>query len=238
MSKLIDLPAYLDGNPYPGRGIALGLTPDGRRSVCVYFIMGRSANSRNRIFEKTGDGIRTRAYDESKVEDPSLIIYRAVRHLDGLTIVTNGDQTDTIYDGLKSGLTFEEALMTRTFEPDAPNYTPRISGILAPENDSLSYQLSILKSDGGDPAGCCRAFFSYKPALPGRGRAITTYVTDGSPLPSFEGEPVAIAIPDDVEAWAEQIWEALDHDNRISLYVRAEDLAGGGTWERLINGNE
>ena len=238
MSAIRDLPDWLSGNPYPGRGIALGLTPDGKKSVCVYFIMGRSANSRNRIFEPTDDGIRTRAFDESKVEDPTLIIYRAVRKLGAQTIVTNGDQTDTIYDGLSDGMSFEEALSSRTFEPDAPNYTPRISGLITPANGALSYQLSILKSDGGDPEGECREFFSYKKALPGRGRVITTYVTDGSPLPSFEGEPVTIAVPDDLEAWTDEIWEALDHDNRISLYVRAESLDGGDVWECILNVNE
>ena len=255
MTEVRSLTSLLSGNPYPGRGLALGLTKDGRYAVSVYFIMGRSRNSRNRIFVGTEDGIRTEAYDPVLVEDPSLIIYRAVRALPAAqsneagndsagektayTIVTNGDQTDTIYEGLLSGLTFEEALKERTFEPDAPNYTPRISGLHKRGDGCLSYEISLLKSLGGDPQYECRGSFSYSPARPGVGHFISTYVTDGEPLPSFEGEPVAVTIPENIEEWADEIWQALDPDNKISLYVRVEELKeGGSVWETIMNRNE
>ena len=246
-SRGMSLPSLLSGNPYPGRGIALGLTPDGMQAVAVYFIMGRSFNSRNRIFAQTEDGIRTQAFDESLMEDPSLIIYRAVRALGGAgtpfggrrLIVTNGDQTDTVYDGLLKGMSFEESLAGRTFEPDAPNYTPRISGVMAIDSTEVAYKLGILKTLNGDPSKECRQFYNYSPVEPGIGHFISTYVTDGDPLPSFEGAPKEIVIPEDVENWAEEIWQALDPDNRVALYVRAEELRGDkAVWECLINAHE
>lgn len=213
---MTDLFAYLGERPYPGRGIMLGATPSGRSAV-AYFIMGRSENSRNRVFEKTPDGIRTRAYDESMMTDPSLIIYHPVRRVGRGLIVTNGDQTDTLRDYILAGKTFSEALRTREFEPDAPNYTPRISGLLSPDG---SHKLSILKAGTENGAPCLRYFYEYERAVPGTGRFISTYEGFGSPLPSFSGEPVAIEVPElDAAALAEKIWHALNSDNRVSLYV-------------------
>ena len=211
-----DLCALLRENSYPGRGILLGRSADGKHSVIAYFIMGRSENSRNRVFEATEDGIRTKAFDESRMTDPSLIIYHPVRRLDsGVTIVTNGDQTDTIRHGLHS----------RTFEPDAPNYTPRISGVVLPDG---KYALSILKSLDGDPACCCRYFYEYEAPAPGSGNFISTYQGDGSPLPSFTGEPVfADLTAPDAPALARELWESLDADNKVSLYVDYIDLESG-----------
>ena len=223
----------LSANPYPGRGIVLGQTPDGTRMVVAYFIMGRSPNSRNRVFERTEDGIRTRAYDPSKVEDPSLIIYNPLRTVDGTLIVTNGDQTDTVRDALVAGRSFEDALETREFEPDAPNLTPRISGLLLPDG---RYQLSILKSADAEGSACSRFYFNYPP-LAGVGHFLHTYNSDGDPLPSFTGEPRRVAIADDVEEFTQMIWEALDPDNRVALYVRSVSLTGGPECDYLINQN-
>jgi len=224
MEKL-NLLELLKGNPYPGRGIVLGRSADGASAVVVYFIMGRSENSRNRIFVSTEDGIRTEAADAAKMTDPSLIIYHPVRKAGRGLIVTNGDQTDTIRDYLAEGRTFAEALKSRTFEPDAPNYTPRISGLLSPDG---SFQLSILKSADGDPACCCRYFYHYDAPLPGEGRFLHTYMGDGNPLPSFEGEPERVALgAESPESLAGQVWEALNPDNKVSLFVRFVGLKDG-----------
>ncbi len=229
----MDLFQLLRENPYPGRGIALGRSADDKRAVMVYFIMGRSVNSRNRVFEETGDGIRTRAFDESKMTDPSLIIYHPVRSVGRSTIVTNGDQTDTIRDFLEAGKTFEAALRTRQFEPDGPNFTPRISGVVDPDG---GYKLSILKSDAGDPACCCRYFFEYAKPLAGSGRFLSTYETDGDPLPSFSGEPRPVAFGNESAGeLAEKVWAALDQDNKVSLFVRTVDLESGTTDTEIIN---
>lgn len=225
--KTMDLSALLRGNPYPGRGIVLGKTQDGKKAAIAYFIMGRSENSRNRIFEATEDGIRTKAFDESKMTDPSLIIYHPVRVVGDDTVVTNGDQTDTVRDGLLEGKVFAQSLKTREFEPDGPNYTPRISGLVHQDG---SYALSILKSADGDPSSCRRQFFGYENPLAGQGHFIHTYMGDGSPLPSFEGEPEQVAISAASAAeWADQIWESLNADNKVSLFVRMIDLATGET---------
>lgn len=231
---MTDFFSYLSGKPYPGRGIALGRSADNRRAVMVYFIMGRSENSRNRIFEETEDGIRTKAFDESKMTDPSLIIYHPVRVLKGgPTIVTNGDQTDTIRDFLIKGKCYRHALLTRTFEPDGPNWTPRISGIVKPDGN---YDLSILKSQEGDPACCCRYFFEYDRPIAGQGHFISTYVGDGSPLPSFQGEPLTVSFGDEsARTLADKVWHALDEDNKVSLFVRTLDLATGETDTVIIN---
>jgi len=229
-----DLCALLRGNSYPGRGILLGRSADNRSAVIAYFIMGRSENSRNRIFEKTEDGIRTRAFDESKMTDPSLIIYHPVRRLQGgLTIVTNGDQTDTIRDMLAQGHCYRHALTTRTFEPDEPNYTPRISGVVKPDG---SYNLSILKSLEGDPSCCCRYFFEYDAPRPGTGHFISTYQGDGNPLPSFTGEPVFVGIEAaSAKELAGALWQSLNEDNKVSLFVRTIDLASGSSETVLRN---
>lgn len=231
--KTFEPDRYLSANSYPGRGVLIGRSRDDQHAVVAYFIMGRSANSRNRVFTETPDGIRTEAYDPSKMEDPSLIIYHPVRILDGKTIVTNGDQTDTIRDSLESGHCFRHALMTRTFEPDAPNFTPRISGILNPEGD---YKLSILKSFGGDPACCCRSFFEYDKPVAGFGHLIHTYEGDGTPLPSFEGEPRAVSIPaDTAEDFAGLLWRSLNVENRVSLFVQFIRLDSGKRETVIIN---
>ena len=231
---MTDMVEYLQNNPYPGRGIMLGRSADNKSAVIAYFIMGRSENSRNRVFEETEDGIRTRAFDESKMTDPSLIIYHPVRRMDnGVIIVTNGDQTDTIRDHILAGHCYRHALNTRTFEPDGPNYTPRISGVVKPNG---SYDLSILKSLDGDPACACRYFFEYEAPRAGVGHFIHTYERDGSPLPSFEGEPrrVAITAPD-AETLAGDLWLALNEDNRVSLFVRYIDLETGDDETSIIN---
>ena len=227
----------LSSNSYPGRGIIIGESADGRSAVCAYFIMGRSANSRNRVFVEDGDGIRTQAFDESKMEDPSLIIYAPVRVLGNKTIVTNGDQTDTVYDGMDSQLTFEQSLRQREFEPDAPNYTPRISGIMHVSEDEFNYALSILKSAGGNPDSCRRYTFTYTPALAGEGHFISTYVSDGDPLPSFEGEPKLIGIPDDIDAFTDELWNNLNEDNKVSLFVRYTDIKTGTYKTNIVNKN-
>ena len=228
-----DLCALLRGNPYPGRGIVLGMTPDGKSSVAVYFIMGRSANSRNRVFAEEPDGIRTQAADPARMEDPSLIIYHPVRQMGRGLIVTNGDQTDTILEFLKQGLPMEQALRTREFEPDGPNYTPRISGLLSPDG---SFKLSILKSADGDPSCCLRYFYTYDHPLSGEGRFIHTYQTDGDPLPSFQGEPVRVSLTaPDPESLAAALWEALDPDNKVSLFVRYTALEDGSFRQVIHN---
>ena len=231
--KNLDLNTLLAQNPYPGRGIMLGRSDDNRHAVIAYFIMGRSVNSRNRVFETTPDGIRTRAFDESKMTDPSLIIYHPVRTVGDTTIVTNGDQTDTIRDGLLAGEVFAQSLRKRTFEPDAPNYTPRISGIL---HGNGSYALSILKSADGDPASTRRQFFGYEDPLAGQGHFIHTYQCDGNPLPSFEGEPrqVAVTAPN-AATLARELWANLNEDNKVSLFVRYIDLTTGETDTVIIN---
>ena len=233
VNEVANLETLLSANPYPGRGIVLGQTPDGTRMVVGYFIMGRSPNSRNRVFERTEDGIRTRAYDPSKVEDPSLIIYNPLRTVDGTLIVTNGDQTDTVRDALVAGRSFEDALETREFEPDAPNLTPRISGLLLPDG---RYQLSILKSADAEGSACSRFYFNYPP-LAGVGHFLHTYNSDGDPLPSFTGEPRRVAIADDIEEFTQMMWKALDPDNRVALYVRSVSLTGGPECDYLINQN-
>lgn len=236
MQKL-NLYKELDSNSYPGRGIVIGRSADGKYAVTAYFIMGRSSNSRNRVFVEDGEGIRTKAFDESKLEDPSLIIYSPVRVLDTTTIVTNGDQTDTIYDGLKAGQTFEQSLRSRQFEPDAPNYTPRISGIMDVNSGKFTYSLSILKSDNGNPEQCNRYTFSYDNPLAGEGHFIHTYMKDGNPLPSFEGEPKFVAIEGDIETFSKKLWESLNLDNKVSLFVRFIDIATGSIKTRITNKN-
>ncbi len=235
----INLSDELKSNAYPGRGIVIGRSANGRYAATAYFIMGRSANSRNRVFVKEEDGIRTQAFDPSKMEDPSLIIYAPVRVLDKAhTIVTNGDQTDTIFDGMKKGLTFEQSLRSREFEPDGPNYTPRISGLLTVENGVFGYTMSILKSDSGNPDQCLRFTFDYPNAPAGEGHFISTYITDGNPLPSFEGEPKPVDVPDDIDAWTSMIWSSLNEDNKVSLFVRYIDIQNGSFETRIVNKNQ
>ena len=227
----------LEGNRYPGRGIVIGKTPDGKKAAIAYFIMGRSANSRNRVFTEKDGEIFTEPFDASKVEDPSLIIYAAVRSYENKLIVTNGNQTDTIYDGLAAGKSFSQALESREFEPDAPNLTPRISGMLTFEGNDFTYEMSILKS--GDAAGtfCNRYTFSYG-ACAGLGHFIHTYVCDGNPIPTFQGEPERVAMEDDIDAFTTSLWNALDAENKISLYVRYTDLATGAVDSRMVNKNK
>ena len=227
----------LQNNSYPGRGIIIGKSPNGKYAVTAYFIMGRSENSRNRVFVTEGEGIRTEAFDPSKLSDPSLIIYAPVRVLGNKTIVTNGDQTDTIYELMDKQQTFEQALRTREFEPDAPNYTPRISGIMHIENGKYSYAMSILKSNNGNPDSCNRYTFAYENCVAGEGHFIHTYKCDGNPLPSFEGEPKLIAIPDDMETFTETLWNSLNEDNKVSLFVRYIDIATGKYETKIVNKN-
>ncbi len=234
--EMISLAQELRENSYPGRGIVIGRSEDGRKAVTAYFIMGRSENSRNRVFVEEGEGIRTQAYDASKLTDPSLIIYAPVRVLGGKTIVTNGDQTDTVYECMEKGLTFEQALRTRKFEPDGPNYTPRISGIL--ENGSFDYTMSILKSDNGDPSSCNRYTFSYENCPAGEGHFIHTYKCDGNPLPSFEGEPKLVAIPNDMEKFTNMLWLNLNEENKVSLFIRYIDIETGKYETKIVNKNE
>ena len=235
--KTIDICKELRENEYPGRGIIIGNSADGKSAVIAYFIMGRSENSRNRVFVEDGNGIRTQAFDPVKLEDPSLIIYAPVRVLGNKTIVTNGDQTDTIYELMDKQMTFEQALRTREFEPDAPNYTPRISGIVHRIDGGFNYALSILKSADGDPASCRRYTFSYNNPIPGQGHFIHTYMHDGTPLPSFEGEPKQIAVPNSAEELADMLWQNLNNDNKVSLFVRYIDIKSGKTDSRIINKN-
>lgn len=235
--KVNSAESLIKGNPYVGRGIIIGRSDDGKNAVTAYFIMGRSANSRNRVFTVKDDAVYTEPFDASKVEDPSLIIYAAVREYENRLIVTNGDQTDTIYDGLKAGKTMSEALLSREFEPDAPNLTPRISGVVTFEDGDFTYEMSILKSIDPQGTGCARYTYSY-PSVPGLGHFIHTYVTDGNPLPTFQGEPERVAVPADIDAFTDEIWESLDEDNRISLYVRYTDIETGKQETRLINKNK
>ena len=236
--EMLSIEKELQENSYPGRGIIIGRSADGKKAVTAYFIMGRSENSRNRVFVEDGEGIRTQAFDESKLTDPSLIIYAPVRVLGNKTIVTNGDQTDTIYEGMDRQMTFEQSLRSREFEPDAQNYTPRISGIMHVEGGKFNYAMSILKSRNGDPGSCCRYTFAYENAVPGEGHFIHTYMHDGNPLPSFEGEPKRIAIPDDMDAFADTLWSSLNEDNKVSLFVRYIDIATGTYESKIINKNK
>lgn len=236
---LYDLKTLLSENNYPGRGIIIGKSADGKKAMTAYFIMGRSENSRNRIFEKFENGMRTKAYDESKLSDPSLIIYNPYLKLGDTDIITNGDQTDTIYNLMKTGVSFEDALQTREFEPDAPNYTPRISGILyyGFNANTFRYKLSILKSSNGNPDACQRFFYSYIP-LEGIGHFIHTYKCDGNPIPSFSGDPEEVALPNTAEELANLVWENLNEDNKVSLFVRTVDLNSGKAEEIIINKNK
>ena len=236
MEKL-SLAKELRENSYPGRGIVLGKTPDGTKAIAAYFIMGRSENSRNRIFVEDGQGIRTQAFDESKMKDPSLIIYAPVRVLGNKVIVTNGDQTDTIYEGMDRQLTLEQSLRSREFEPDGPNYTPRISGIMHLENGGYNYAMSILKSNNGDPSSCLRYTFAYEHPAAGEGRFIHTYMHDGDPLPSFEGEPKLVGTLDNIDDFTDMMWESLNEDNKVSLFVRFIDIATGTYETRIVNKN-
>ena len=235
--KILNLAEELRGNAYPGRGIVIGRTPDGKKAVTAYFIMGRSENSRNRVFVEDGAGIRTQAFDPSKLTDPSLIIYAPVRVLGNKTIVTNGDQTDTIYEGMDKQLTFEQSLRSREFEPDGPNYTPRISGIMHIENGRYNFAMSILKSDDGDPQSCNRYTYAYENPKAGQGRFIHTYMHDGNPLPSFEGEPKVVAISGEIDEFAKVVWENLNPDNKVSLFARYIDIETGIYESRIINKN-
>ncbi len=237
MEKLA-LKTLLQENAYPGRGIVIGKSEDGTKAVCAYFIMGRSVNSRNRVFVEEGEGIRTQAFDPSKLTDPSLIIYAPVRVLGNKTIVTNGDQTDTIYEGMDKQLTFEQSLRSREFEPDAPNYTPRISGVMHVEGGTYNYALSILKSNNGRPEGCNRYTFAYENPMAGEGHFIHTYKNDGNPLPSFEGEPKWVGIGNDIDAFTNDVWTSLNEENKVSLFVRFIDIATGKYETRIVNKNQ
>ena len=225
--EMLSLAEELKNNSYPGRGIVIGKTADGTRAAAAYFIMGRSENSRNRIFVEDGEGIRTQAFDPSKLVDPSLIIYAPVRVLGNKTIVTNGEQTDTIYDGMDHQLTFEQSLRSREFEPDGPNYTPRISGIMHVENGKYNYAMSILKSNNGNPNSCNRYTFAYENPTAGEGHFIHTYMHDGNPLPSFEGEPKLVSIPNDIDEFTSLLWNNLNEDNKVSLFVRYINIEDG-----------
>ena len=235
---LYDLKELLENNTYPGRGIVVGKSADGKRSMIAYFIMGRSENSRNRVFERFDGGMRTKAYDESKLSDPSLIIYNPYLSAKGgkIDIITNGDQTNTVYDFINDGGSFEDALMTREFEPDSPNFTPRISGILY-YGDEFTYKLSILKSSNGRPEACNRYFYNYVPEC-GIGHFIHTYKCDGNPIPSFYGEPEEVALPNTADELASLVWSNLNEDNKVSLFVRTVDFATGRTDEVIINKNK
>lgn len=227
----------LSGNTYPGRGIMIGKTKDGKHAAIAYFIMGRSVNSRNRVFVEDGVGIKTKAFDESKLTDPSLIIYAPVRVFGNTTVVTNGDQTDTVYEALEQGRTFEEALRTRTFEPDAPNFTPRISGEVMVDN-AFQYKLSILKSNNGNDASVLRYFYEYAEPVNGEGHFIHTYKCDGDPIPSFEGEPVRVAVEGDIDTFTNMVWSNLNADNKVSLFTRFIHLETGAVETRIINKNQ
>lgn len=236
--KILNIFDELKSNAYPGRGIVIGKSKDGKHAVTAYFIMGRSENSRNRVFVEDGDGIRTQAFDPSKLTDPHLIIYAPVRVLGNKTIVTNGDQTDTIYEMMNQQMTFEQSLRTREFEDDAPNYTPRISGIIKTGDGGFNYALSILKSANGNPDSCQRFTFSYKNPLAGEGHFIHTYMGDGNPLPSFEGEPKLVEIDGGIDEFTDMLWSALNEDNKVSLFVRYIDLENGETQTRIVNKNK
>jgi IMP cyclohydrolase len=236
--KMVSLNEEIGRTSYPGRGIVIGKSADGKKAVVAYFIMGRSENSRNRVFVEDGEGIRTQAFDPSKLTDPSLIIYAPVRVLGNKTIVTNGDQTDTIYEGMDKQLTFEQSLRSRKFEPDAPNFTPRISGIMHIENGSYNYALSILKSDNGDDSGCNRFTFAYENPKAGQGRFIHTYMGDGNPLPSYEGEPTLVDIKGDIDEFTNSVWNSLNADNKVSLFTRFIDIETGKYESRIVNKNK
>ena len=236
--KKLDLAQELSSNAYPGRGIVIGKSEDGKYAVTAYFIMGRSENSRNRVFVEDGDGIRTQAFDPSKLTDPHLIIYAPVRVLGNKLIVTNGDQTDTIYELMDKQQTFEQSLRTREFEDDAPNFTPRISGILHFEDKVFNYAMSILKSANGNPDSCQRYTFSFSNPVAGEGRFIHTYMGDGNPLPSFEGEPKLVGISGDIDSFTDMLWTNLNADNKVSLFVRYVDLESGKVETRIINKNK
>ncbi len=235
---MTELVKELSGNAYPGRGIVIGTSEDGKYAVTAYFIMGRSENSRNRVFVEDGTGIRTQAFDPSKMEDPSLIIYAPVRTLGNYTIVTNGDQTDTIYDLMDQQYTFEQALRTREFEPDAPNYTPRISGLMHVANGEYDFAMSILKSNHGDPSACHRFTFTYDNHKAGEGYFIHTYMGDGNPLPSYEGEPTLVDIKGDIDTFTENVWNALNADNKVSLFTRFINIETGEYESRIVNKNK
>ncbi|MBQ3016006.1 MAG: IMP cyclohydrolase [Clostridia bacterium] len=235
--KINDIGELINGNSYVGRGIVIGKSRDAKKCAIAYFIMGRSANSRNRVFTEKDGTVFTEPFDASKVEDPSLIIYAALRTYENKLIVTNGDQTDTVYEGLKAGLSFSDSLTSREFEPDAPNLTPRISGMATFADGNFTYEMSILKSADAEGTACNRYTFSY-PSLAGLGHFIHTYVCDGNPIPTFQGEPERVAIPDDIDEFTNKIWENLDTDNKISLYVRYIDLTDGTTDCRMINKNK
>lgn len=236
--EMLSLTQELKENAYPGRGIVIGRSADGTKAVTAYFIMGRSSNSRNRIFAVEGEGIRTEAFDPSKLEDPSLIIYAPVRVLENQTIVTNGDQTDTVYDGLKAGLSFEQSLRSRKFEPDGPNYTPRISGLMNVKDGTYDYAMSILKSNNGNPDACSRYTFAYENPVAGEGHFIHTYMHDGNPLPSFEGEPKLVEISGNIDELTDKIWNSLNEENKVSLFVRYIDIATGKYETRIVNKNK
>lgn len=236
--EMLSLTKELKENAYPGRGIVLGKSEDGKKAAAAYFIMGRSENSRNRVFVEDGEGIRTQAFEPSKLVDPSLIIYAPVRVLGNKTIVTNGDQTDTIYEGMDKQLTFEQSLRSREFEPDGPNYTPRISGIMHVENGKYNYAMSILKSNNGNPQACNRYTFAYENPVAGEGHFIHTYMHDGNPLPSFEGEPKLVSIPNDIDEFKDSLWESLNEENKVSLFVRFIDIETGKYETRIVNKNK
>lgn len=236
--EMKQLEQELRENAYPGRGIVIGKSADGKHAAAAYFIMGRSENSRNRVFVEDGEGIRTQAFDPSKLTDPSLIIYAPVRVLGNKTIVTNGDQTDTVYEGMNAQSTFEQSLRCREFEPDAPNYTPRISGIMHIENKNFNYAMSILKSSNGNPDACSRYTFSYENPVAGEGRFIHTYLHDGNPLPSFEGEPKLVAVPNDIDVFTDLIWKSLNEENKVSLFVRYINLETSAYETRIVNKNQ
>lgn len=235
--KMNKMETELSTNDYPGRGIVIGKSADGKFAITAYFIMGRSENSRNRVFVEDGEGIRTQAFDPSKLTDPSLIIYAPVRVLGNKTIVTNGDQTDTIYEGMDIQLSFEQTLRSRKFEPDSPNYTPRISGIMHIENDGYNYAMSILKSDNGNPDACNRYTFAYENPVAGEGHFIHTYMCDGNPLPSFEGEPKLVELKEDIDTFTDTLWNNLNADNKVSLFVRYIDIATRKYETRIVNKN-
>ena len=235
---MVSLKQELESNEYPGRGIVIGRSADGKYAVTAYFIMGRSSNSRNRVFVEEGEGIRTQAFDPSKLEDPSLIIYAPVRVLGCDTIVTNGDQTDTVYEGMENGMTFEQTLRSREFEPDGPNFTPRISGLMHVEGGTYDFSMSILKSNDGDPDCCNRYLFTYDNPKAGEGRFIHTYQHDGNPLPSFAGEPTKVDITGDIDTFTNMVWNALNEDNKVSLFVRFIDIATGKYETRIVNKNQ
>ncbi len=236
--NMVSLEKELAGNEYPGRGIVIGKSADGKKAVTAYFIMGRSENSRNRVFVKDGEGIRTQAFDPSKMKDPSLIIYAPVRVLGNKTIVTNGDQTDTIYEGMDKQQTFEQSLRCREFEPDEPNFTPRISGIMHVENGNYNFALSILKSDNGKKESCNRFTFAYENPQAEAGRFIHTYMGNGNPLPSFEGEPTLVDIKGDIDTFTKNVWNNLNEANKVSLFVRFIDIATGKYEDRIVNKNK